>query len=161
MGVFTDMVKGFFGGAAPTNTNGRNGSTNVVERLCTELGWPVDERDGQIITLHFKDPIVGIRRVSITCGDTGKIMMFNVFSLSSIPARQVSVGILAHLLMRNSEMVTGAWKLSTTDSGTVLFGMSYCALVGGLEAGVFKYVCETLAKEAYAFDDKLRGAGLL
>jgi len=68
MGVFTDMVKGFFGGAAPTNTNGRNGSTNVVDRLCNELGWPVDERDGQIITLHFKDPIVGIRRVSITCG---------------------------------------------------------------------------------------------
>ncbi len=43
----------------------------AIEQLCRELGWSVDERVGDHgIVLHFRDPLVNIRKVLVTCGES-------------------------------------------------------------------------------------------
>ena len=87
--------------------------------------------------------------------------MIAAYSASSLSARQVPSEVLGYLLNRNAEMVTGAWQASLTGNGTVAFGVTYCALMGGLDAATFKLICEQIAGEAYLFDSKMRVARLL
>src|SRR5438128_1754353 len=88
-------------GAAPTAT---------IERLCLQIGWSIDERESNAVILHFNDPIIRVRKLVINCAESGKIAVLSVRSASSLSARQVHPDIMAHLLMRNAEMVSGAWQ---------------------------------------------------
>jgi hypothetical protein len=51
--------------------------------------------------------------------------------------------------------------MSLGENNSVAFSLAYCALASGLDCGVFKTLCETMAKEAHAFDTKMHDAGLL
>lgn len=165
MGLFNEVVKGFVNGfVAGVSDNGpapqsRHGVA-AIERLCRELGWSVDERLGDTgIVLHFRDPLVNIRPVMVTCGES--IASISTFSGADIPAGRVPAEVLGYLLRRNNELTTGAWRIPNSDNGNASFVVAYYALIGGLDSATFKYICDTQVKEAHVFDTKMQAAGLL
>jgi hypothetical protein len=168
MGLLKDMAEGFANGFLSATVDGlRAGHPQSqfpkgpapIERFCQELGWSVDEREGEVILLHFNDPVVGRRKVVITGSDM--TMTFRVWSTATISARELPAGIMAHLLVRNWELPLCAWHLFDAGNGNAAFALSSNMLVGGMDAGVFKHICETMVKEANAFDVKMKAAGLL
>jgi len=165
MGLFLDVVNSFVNGfVAGAMDNVRASSSQnglaAIEQLCRELGWSVDERVGDHgIVLHFRDPLVNIRKVLVTCGES--IASILTFSAAALPSSQVPREVLGYLLIRNNELTTAAWRVSASDDGIASFALAYCVLIGGLNAATFKYICETQVKEAHAFDAKMKGAGLL
>ncbi len=165
MGLFKEMMQGFVNGfvagaADHIRTSRSPNSVADIERLLTEVGWSVDERVGDKgIALHFRDPITNIRPVLVTCGDS--IVGISTYSVSAIPTNRVPTEVLGYLLLRNNELTAGAWRVSASDNGNASFALAYYALIGGLNAPMLKYICETQVKEAHAFDARMRGAGLL
>ena len=135
--------------------------TARIERLCREVGWSVDEREDNGVVLHFTDPVVRIRKLTVSGGDTGKVALFSVCSAVVLPGRQVPPDVLPHLLVRNTEMVIGGWQAIVMGDGTVGFGVRYFALAAGLDASMFKHLSETLVREVGAFDGKMKAAGLV
>ncbi len=167
MGLFQNLVDGFANGVVSAIADGRTfGSaqgargTQVIEACCSQLGWDIDERIGSTgFALHFKDPLVGIRKLLITVGESGRIIMLLVSSAGQFSPQQLSPEMLGYLLRRTSELVFGAWRLAAGT--TVTFDLAYGLIASGLDAAVFKALCETMCKEAYDFDAKLRQAGVL
>ncbi len=170
MGLFQDVLEGFVTGfVSVTADHMRHGralghsshGTVQIERLCREVGWEVDEREANAVILHFTDPVARIRKLSVSGGDTGKVALFSSCSSVVIPARQVQANVLAHLLVRNGEMTTGAWQANVMGSGGVGFVVKYFALVAGLDASIFKQIGEGLVREASDFDGKMHAADLM
>jgi hypothetical protein len=168
MGLFKDMAEGLANGFVSATVDslraGRPQSQcsigpALAERFCQEIGWSVDERRGDAILLHFNDPVVGVRKVAITGGD--KLMSLRVWSAASMSARQIPGEIMGHLLLRNCELALSAWHVFDAGNGNAAFALASNMLMGGMDARVFKYVCETMVKEANAFDVKMKAAGLL
>jgi hypothetical protein len=131
-----------------------------IERLCGQLGWAIDPRDGDRIVLRFKDPLGGVHSVLIDCGDE-PVVALTVYANASMPAKEIPQDILSHLLWQNVDIATGAWQVTTGEDGNAYFRVAYCALGAGLTKDLFKIVCESLIGEARAFDKKMRAAGLL
>jgi len=164
MGMFQDMLQhftnGFVSAAVDTLRNGHASSgPNVIERLCQELGWPVDERDGNTVLLHFNDPLVQIRKVAISTGE--KLMGFTVLSAVNMNPRQVSTEIMGYLLVRNSTLGGSAWQMFEAGNGNAGFSVTACMLIEGMNSAMFKFLCETMVKEAHEFDAKMKAGGLL
>jgi hypothetical protein len=165
MGVFKEVVKEFVNGfvaGAMDNMRASSSPNGVaaIEQFCRELCWSVDERVGDRgIVLHFRDPLMNIRKVLVTCGES--IASILTFSAATLLPSQVPQEVLGYLLIRNNELTTGAWRVSASDDGNASFALAYCALIGGLNADTFKYICETQVKEAHAFDTNMKSAGLL
>jgi hypothetical protein len=150
----TGIIEGIRGGLSEERERGR------IERLCRELGWSVDEQDGQKIALHFKDPLAGIRKVYISHGDE-ELVLLAVYSFAILPASSVPPEVCSHLLSRNSELSLGAWQAARDRDGDVLFNLRYVASGRGLYAALLKYACEGLVREAASFDQRMSQAGLL
>jgi hypothetical protein len=130
------------------------------ERLCQELGWSIDERNGEGVVLYFNDPEIGVRKVLVTEG--AKVMLISTFSGAAVPASRLPVEVMGYLLTRNTQLAGAAWQASVMEnSGSVKFALSYCALIAGLDAAAFKVICEVMVKEAHEFDVKMKAAGLL
>jgi len=168
MGLFKDFLEGFANGVITTAANGvqsprAHGSGNKrIEACCTQLGWGIDERVGKDgIILYFKDPLVNIRKLMIATGDSGQLAVLTVFSAAEMEPRNIPAEIMGHLLLRNKEALFPAWQVMDNGNGNATFAVTYCALVQGLDAGVFKVICETMCKEVHEFDAKLRQAGML
>jgi hypothetical protein len=169
MGLFKDFVEGVATGflsanghTSPPAHSHKGTSRELVEAICTQLGWTIDGRIGNDgIILHFNDPLVRVRKVIISCGEAGYLIGFFAGSAAILPAAQVPAAVLAYLLQRNAEMATMAWQLSARDHGNVSFGLAYCALAEGLTAGMFKVICENIVQEAHGFDAKMQAAGAL
>jgi hypothetical protein len=167
MGMFKDVTAGFanrfVSAAVATLRGGRslghaaNGLV-LTERICQELGWSVDERDSDAILLHFTDPVIGIRKIAISNGE--KVMAFAVCSSAIMNPRQVSAEIMAYLLLRNSRMGGSAWQMFEVSSGNVGFSVAAYMLIDGMNAAMFEFLCETMAKEAHEFDAKVKAAGV-
>jgi hypothetical protein len=162
---FRGLGQGFLGSLVGGNPDGvltgLNGSeSDRIGRRCRDLGWEVDERDGNWIKLHFKDPLVGIRKVWIHGGDEA-LVVFNVYSHAVLAKDEVPDEVVGHLLVRNGVISTGAWGVSVDDDGDCLFFVKYYALGNGVTAPVLKYICDTMIREAAAFDRKMQAAGLL
>jgi hypothetical protein len=168
MGLFKDVAEGFANGfMSATFDSLRAGhpqsqcsrGPDLAERFCRELGWSVDERQDDAILLHFNDPVVGVRKVAITCGD--KLMSLRVWSAATMSARQIPGEIMGYLLLRNWELALSAWHVLDAGNGNAAFALASNMLMAGMDAPVFKYACETMVKEANAFDGKMKAAGLL
>jgi hypothetical protein len=168
MGLLKDLAEGFANGFLSATVDGlragrpqgqfQNGPA-LAERFCRELGWSVDEREGDVVLLHFNDPVIGRRKVAITGGDT--LLTFRVWSAATMSARQIPGEIMGHLLVRNWELALSAWHMFDAGNGNAAFALASNMLVAGLDAPVFKHVCETMVREANAFDVKMKAAGLL
>jgi len=166
MSAFRDLAEGFFTGFVAAAENFRGGrleyrvdAMGKIEHLCGQLNWTVDEREEHSFILHFRDPLVQIRRVVVVPRGAG--VMVGSASATSIPAEQVRHEILGHLLTRNSELGNLAWQASITQRGTANFCVRSYAFIEGLEAAMFKEICESLVTEVNLFDSKMRAAGLL
>jgi Putative bacterial sensory transduction regulator len=166
---FREIVEGFASGfmegaahrlvaSVGTSSNGR--SSGRIARLCAEIGWEVDEQEGGTIRLHFKDPLVGLRKVVINNGDRG-LVNFIVMSHAVNKATDVPDQVAGHLLVRNWELLIGTWEATVDEDGDALFCVAYTALGAGLDAEALKYICETMVNEALQFDRKMQAAGLL
>ncbi len=131
-----------------------------VERLCRENGWSVDERDGDDCCLYFNSSFADVRRVRIARGDQA-LVIISVMSFALLPAQNVPPEVLGYMLERNAEIVLGGWRMVVTDEGQLAFMVTYVAMGLGLNAGLFKHICETLNHEAHEFDVKMQRAGLL
>src|SRR5216684_689748 len=133
MGLFSDtpgaFTDGFLGGVGNllNGSASSNGHTASIERLCQALEWQVDENEGSIVRLHFKDPLAGIRKLRIHRTD-GPLTLFAVYCFAQPAVRDVPAEILAYLLKRNGELAVGAWELHFLDDGTVGFAFTYAAL---------------------------------
>lgn len=158
--IFEGFAEGAVTAAAYHAQTRQTSERNRIERLCSELGWSVDERNGKNILLHFNDPVVGVRKVRIVDGDDD-VVLFTSMSRASIPANQLPPDALAYLLCRNiASSCIGMWGMLIEDH-IVSFHVMYSALGDGLDAPTLKYICQSLASEAADLDDKLRAEGLL
>jgi hypothetical protein len=121
MGLFNEVVKGFVNGfVAGVSANGSVTQSPrgvaAIEQLCRELGWSVDERVGDHgIVLHFRDPLVNIRKVLVTCGES--VASVSPFSAAPLSSNRVPQEVLGYLLIRNNELTTAAWRVSAADDG--------------------------------------------
>ena len=163
MNLFWDFLEGVasgFGSAASEKTP-VNPAGELVETCCHELGWAIDERpNAHAMCLHFKDPLVGIRKVLVGFGDQEFYVGFTVFSGVCVPPQQVPLNALGYLLKRNGQPFVG-WEMCVGDNGDVGFALNYFALASGLRPAAFKLICETMLKEVHEFDAKMDKAGLL
>jgi hypothetical protein len=166
MSVWRDIFEGFTEGvltAAAYQQAYGNGACDRgrIDRVCRELGWSVDEREGNVIQLHFNDPIYGIRKVRIADGDDC-LVTFSTYSFAVIPAGNIPIEVLAYLLCRNlSGSGMGMWGMHVDAGDNVMFTIVYQALGDGIDAPTLKYICQSLGSEAADFDGKLREAKLL
>ncbi|HZU34735.1 MAG TPA: hypothetical protein VFA18_02430 [Gemmataceae bacterium] len=166
MSLFRELLEGFTSGVIEGAANHLAGlgsrveEYGRVERLCAAIGWTVDERSGNMVALHFKDPLVGTRKVMVSDGD-GPLVVLSAVSHAIHPARLVPEQVAGNLLIRNWNLDIGAWEATVDRDGDAIFRVTYSALGAGLDAHSFKYICERLANEALAFDRSMQAAGLL
>jgi hypothetical protein len=167
MGIMRDFLDGFREGFANGTGNramSDNGTANThghIEWLCRELGWTVDERDGNAIRLHFNSSNGGVRKVRISDGDKS-LVGFTAHSDAVLSVDRVPPDLLGFLLRRNlDDSGIGMWGIAIDDDDDVTFHLYYTALGDGLDAQTLKYICKSLSSEASYLDDKLRRAGLL
>lgn len=150
---FADAMVGIANAVNAMNGRGR------IERLCQQLGWPVDEREGDRIKLYFKDPVTGKRPVYIRNGDE-PLVRFSAYSVTEIPVGQFPDQVLGHMLLQNCQRSLAKWQFLNND-GVAALGVSYVALGDGLTAAAMKVICEELVDEVADFDGRMKKAGLL
>jgi len=163
MNYFKDFVegvaKGFVSGVSERPDV--PSSSAVVEACCRELGWSIDERLAvDKIGLHFKDPLLGIRKVIVNAGCPEAMVAFTVFSAAALPPTQVPADVLGYLLERNSELLV-AWQIFVKEDGNLAFAVDHYAFAAGLRSEFFKTLCGALVREVQEFDDRMHKAGLL
>jgi len=162
MGFFWDIaeavVEGFYQSIAhnglPRFSAQQQGR---IDRLCSELGWTVDERGDGFVQLHFADGQGVLRKVAVCSGDAD-VVLFIVSSLATV--QTVPPEITQYLLMRNGQLRFGSWTVNRISNGAG-FALIYNAEGDGLTARGFKTICEALIAESVDFDGKMRVAGLL
>jgi hypothetical protein len=113
-----------------------------------------------MISLHFKDPLTGIRKVLISHGDESLVLLA-AYSFAILSPNEAPHELGGHLLSRNSEMSLGAWQVSLNRNGELMFNVRYVACGGGLTAGLLKFICDGLIRETAEFDRRMAKAGLL
>lgn len=151
MGFFEGLVEGFVRGV---NGHGR------IERLCSELGWGIDERNGDKITLDFNCPVVGTRPIFIRGGDE-PLVLFAAYSLTIFDSRSVPDMAMSFALWQSGESPMGKWQISLSDDNQAFFILTYNALGAGLDAAALKYICSKMGKTASDFDAKMKREGHL
>ena len=72
----------------------------------------------------------------------------------------MSAAVLGYMLERNVEPFV-SWHIAIDDDGAALFMLNYLVPTPGLNAQVFKVLCQIMTAEAYAFDTRMQKAGLL
>lgn len=145
----------------PHGSSGTGGrERGRIDRLCRSLGWTVDERNGDTVSLHFDHPELGRRSVRIVGGDD-RLVLFAVYSHAFPPADRVPSAVLGYLLGRSGTASVGGWGAEVDADGDVVFRLNYRALGDGLDAATLRFVCESMIPEVIAFDRKMQAAGLL
>lgn len=151
-------------GMAPKNNrqmeHGRDGGRGRIERLCRELGWGVDGREGDAIILRFNHAELGTRDVQVVSGDE-PLVLFLVYSHAFPAADAVPQQVLGYMLNENLKTPAGCWFADATEDGRAVFGLRYVALGEGLDAVTLKFICEKMVAGASSFDAKMKAAGLL
>lgn len=152
---FTDAVVGIAKAVNAINGRGR------IERCCEQLGWSIDDRKGNRITLDFKCPLVGKRPLFILNGDE-PLVLFSAYSLTIFDSRRVPDKVTSFALWQSSESAMGKWQISLSDDEDELFFiLSYNALGAGLDAAAMKYICGGMANTASEVDAKMKREGYL
>jgi hypothetical protein len=160
MGIFNDIIDGIDSFLSNGTADGNRTERGRIERLCRQLGWSLDGREGDTLILRFNHRTQGACDVRVTGGDSA-LVMFLASSRAAVWGQQVPEEVLGYLLLQNAKAGTGGWVILAGDDDTVSFHMLYRALGAGLDAPALKFICEGMAGEVFAFDDKMRRAGLL
>ena len=102
--------------------------TGLLERLCHENGWGMDERDGNTIGLHFKgDHVTPLRTVFVGQGDARDWMIFICYLRAEF---QRATGLLDAMLFRNDDVTPGGWS-AYVENGVLKLRLRYTALAMG------------------------------
>ena len=157
MGLLSKCVRRIARGMRPAvSGESVRHASEVVEDCCRQLGWSIDERiDAREVRLHFKDPVIGIRRVIVTVSEDDRAMSITTFSSAGcIRARQLPGAVLAYLVERNSKMIV-SWQMFLRIDGQAMLALNYYTHASGMNPAVFRNTCETMVQEAQAVDAKL------
>ena len=104
MSLWRELCKGFTEGfiTVVTHTQFSSGrqSSGRIEQLCRDLAWTVNERNGNVVHLHFGNPPGRVRKVCIVEGDEW-LVTFCANTYLPVPSRNVPGEVLAYLLRRN------------------------------------------------------------
>lgn len=151
-------VLDFFSNGGGTATATRGGG--LLDRLCRENGWGIDEREGDVIALYFNGDRTTPRRTVLIHHAAGEnFMVFNCPSRAAF-SHTVPDGLMAAMLMRNHSVGIGGWT-ATVNGGTVTLKLEYTALANAVDAANFKLICSMLVKEVAEIEASLQGKGLL
>src|SRR5487761_1286229 len=138
----------FWSGFAQGLTQALNGQESYgrIERCCEQLGWGIDERDGDTLGLNFKCPVTGRRTVYINSGNE-PLVFFIEPSLVVVPPQKSDDGhfILGYALLSNNDTRLGKWQARFNKRQEVLLTLTYTALGDGLSAAALKYICTTMS----------------
>jgi hypothetical protein len=165
MSMFRDFLRGMaygLGNASAVREAVPQPRQGLLDQLCQQVGWVVDERDGKGgICLLFNGRNGSVQKLRIK--DSGdEFVCFACYSDAWIPAPQVDRSIMVYLLSQNlRDAPFGGWGMCEDHQGDVNFHVYYPAPRHALDAPTFKFICEALVIEAAEFDDKLREAGRL
>ncbi len=140
---------------------GRNMSRHsTIEECCDDIGWSIDERNGDTIGLYFNDKKFGPHRLKVSNCD-GQVHTLYTLCNAAIPARKMPSELLAWLLVRNGEIAFGKWQMHVDDDDDCIFVLSYTAFGSAFNGATFKHVCEKMIEEAHDLDAQLQKKGLL
>lgn len=132
----------------------------TVDALCGELGWSIDERNGDTIMLNFRgDGVTELRHVLVVTCDDGDWFCFIANTRAEFPPHAVPDGLMAALLYRNKESF-GSWY-ATERRGVIGFACHHSAHTAGLDADTFKFICDRLLTEVGNVERELHRKGLL
>jgi hypothetical protein len=131
-----------------------------IERLCRELGWGVDGREGGAILLRFNHAELGPRDVRVMSGDEC-LALFLVYSHALPPADNVTEEVVGYLLHQNVTAAPGCWFADVLQDGRAIFGLRYDALGAALDPPTLKFICEKMVAEVLSFDAWMKAEGLL
>lgn len=133
---------------------------SLLDHLCRENGWEPDERHGDGIVLYFDGDARTRQRSVIIVHPTGEHAVFDCPCCARFEARSMAAATVALFPARNKESLYGKWMI-TIDDGEVTPHCRYTALVGGLDAKIFKAICVGLLAEVAFVEEVLHGQGLL
>ena len=150
-----DLIAGFVDGY----NRARAQAGGHVERLCAELGWPIDEHKGNRRKLDFHDSVRGKRPVYVFDKEDGTLRLLT-FCDTFFDPRDVPPEVFAYQAARNQSLRFGKW-FTGDEGGEIFFGLEYSAFAEGVSAQAFKTICEQMVAEAATFDERMKKAGLL
>ena len=152
---FADAMVGTTNAVNAMNGRGR------IERLCQQLGWNVDDKKGERITLNFNCPVIGRRPVFILHGDH-ELVLFAAYSTAIFDSSNVPDVATSFALFQSSQSEVGKWEVSFGDENNELFfRLVYNALGAGLNAAALKFICSGMGKIASDFDARMKREGYL
>lgn len=130
-----------------------------IQRLCSELGWSIDERNGDNYGLEFSCPAGGKRMVYIGKGSSA-LPLFVVNSHVAFNTSDVPDEAFYFAFSGNRESPFGKWEPRESEE-EMRFILTYVALGDGLTAELFKRICLDMVKHAGIFDENLRKRGMV
>jgi hypothetical protein len=134
---------------------------SLLDRLCRESGWSIDERSGKGIGLHFKGDHVTPQRTVYVFYEEGKpIMGFNCFCRAEYSDQNLPSDLMAALLVRNKSVTAGAWQ-ANIDDGTLRFSLQHLTLAAGVNAHLFRTFCTLMVEEVAQVEAIMRRKGML
>lgn len=133
-------------------------SRGRIERLCSELGWSIDEQKGDNFGLAFSGS-GGKRMVYIGKGSSA-LPLFVVNSHASFSMKNVPDEPVYFALSGNSKSTFGKWE-PREDDDEMRFILAYTALGDGLTPELFKEICLDMVRHANIFDQHMQERGLL
>jgi len=140
----------------------RNPANAQLERLFRELGWGIDERDGDRYVMYFKGDSVRPRRdVSIMPGGNGAFYSFWTTLPKAFSPRSLPDDLPAALLLRNPKVHCGGWAAHLDDDGDVFFLLRYATPIAGVDAAFVRHICTSMLEELAVVEHGLAKRGLL
>jgi hypothetical protein len=162
MGFISELFTSAANGAINSAVRGSQGGARLIEALCSQNGWSIDERIGKNgIILNFKDPLFGIRPLLVTTSDNSDLVVLSSHSRAQFRPDSVPPQLAYYLLLQNKNASFHAWQVAENDNGTVGFSVLYSTMANALTAPIFKTICEKMCEEAINLDVKLRQAGMI
>lgn len=134
---------------------------SLMDRLSQQNGWSPDMRRGNAIVHFFQGDAITPRRDLVIVHNPGQsFATFSCACRGSFNARSMTTAQMAIFPARNKETVFGDWQIAIED-GQVSAVLRYTALIGGLDAQLFKTICLALLGEVATVEQALHGEGLL
>lgn len=136
----------------------RNG---VTERLCKELGWSVDERDGHFRTLYFTGDDINKKRDVIIHEDDSNVIIFSGYASAQFQLSSLPNDLAAWMLARSAKRGFAKWHLAETNSGEVYFATRYQTDPRSVNSRLFSLICKEFVCEIAEVERTFHQKGLM
>lgn len=148
---------GFFG----TATKSHAASTGLLDRLCRELNWTIDDRHGNVIILNFNgDGITPQRSLIVGYAEGERTMHFSYHPSATFSRHSPPMELLAALLVRNNDATLCSWT-AVSDGNSLSLKLKSGVLASGVDSAGFSLICQFMLKEAAEVESTLRQKGYM